>query len=92
MANTHTSEEPREHPAARAARMVKEYHQETLEKIAGGFVFRREGADVNAQLREFCELNIAECDAIIERASRMDPSMIEPSMAILAEAMAPADV
>lgn len=77
--------EPPEHPAAKAARKVREYHVETLEKIAGGFVFTKDGVNVNEHIKAACEANIKECDALIERADRMDPSLHAAAQAILDE-------
>lgn len=80
------AEDKPEHPAARAARMIKGYHEETIARIDGGFIFMREGVDCNAELREACVKGIAECEEVILRTSDLDYKSSNEAMAILMEA------
>lgn len=75
-----------EHPAYRAARMIRELHVENIEKIDSGFVFERDGVSVNDEMRKSCMEQIALCDSIMHRADGMDPKLWEPSALILIEA------
>ncbi len=79
-----------EHPAKRAARMIKELHEENIKKIDNGFVFYRklengDLQDVNVEMRKQCLEQIAMCEHIIERADVMDPRLFEPAQLILDE-------
>ena len=75
-----------EHPAYRAARMIRELHVENIEKIDSGFVFERDGVSVNDEMRKSCMEQIALCDNIMHRADGMDPKLWEPSALILVAA------
>jgi hypothetical protein len=74
-----------EHPAYRAARMIRELHAENIAKIDGGFVFLKDGVDVSAEMRKSCEEQIAMCDIIMARANKLDPKLWEPSAVLLGE-------
>lgn len=62
-----------EHPACRAARTIKALHEDNLKMIADGYIFMRDGVDVNETIVQACKEQIAQCDAIIERARTLDP-------------------
>ena len=64
-----------EHPAARAAKMIKELHQQTIELIDAGTVYERDGVSVNDEVRSACSTQIEVCDSIIERAKSMPISL-----------------
>jgi len=64
-------EKIQEHPAHRAARMIRELHEQNIAKIDAGTIFTKDGADVTAQIRAFSEEQIALCDKIMERAREM---------------------
>jgi hypothetical protein len=74
-----------EHPAYRAAKMIKELHEENIAKIDGGFVFLKDGVDCSAEMREECVKQIAMCQQIMERSKDMDPKHWEPAALICAE-------
>ncbi len=74
-----------EHPAYRAARMIKELHEENIAKIDGGFVFIRDGVDVSAQMRQESSVQIELCRQIMARAESMDPKHWAPAALILDE-------
>ncbi len=76
----------KEHPLVRCARMIIGYHQETIDKIDGGFQFTREGVDCNDELRAECVGHIAECEALLLRAEHGDPTIHNAAMVIMAEA------
>lgn len=75
-----------EHPAYRAARMIKELHQENLKKIADGFIFMKDGVDVSSEMKTACEEQIKMCEDIMARAESMDPKLWEPAQMILHDA------
>lgn len=77
------SKEPSEHPAARAARMIKELHQATIDLIDGGHVFKKDGVDVNYQVRDACLKQMDVCDGIIARADQMPVSLSGDAFLIL---------
>jgi len=81
------ADEPRSdvHPAYRAAKMIKDLHQENIAKIDGGFVFLKDGVDCSAEMREQCVQQIAMCDEIMKRSKNMDPKLWEPAALILSE-------
>lgn len=72
-----------EHPAARAARMIKELHQATIDLIDGGRVFKKDGVDVNYQVRDACLKQMDVCDGIIARADQMPVSLSGDAFLIL---------
>lgn len=78
-----------EHPAHRAARMIKELHEENIAMIDGGFTFMKivdgVGTCVNDEMRRSCEEQIAMCDQIMERSKTMDPKHWAPAAIILEE-------
>lgn len=74
-----------EHPAYRAARMIKELHEENIAKIDGGFVFMRDGVDVSEQIKSESTAQIELCNQIMKRAENMDPKYWEPAALILGE-------
>lgn len=74
-----------EHPAFRAARMIKELHEENIAKIDGGFVFVREGVDVSAEIRAESAKQITLCEQIMSRAETMDPKHWQPAAMILSD-------
>jgi hypothetical protein len=77
--------EPTEHPAYKAARMIRDLHTETIEKIDGGFIFLKDGVDCSAEMRAQCVVQVALCDQIMERAKSMDAKMVAPAQLILDE-------
>lgn len=82
-------EEPKpevEHPAKRAARMIKELHEENIKKIDDGFVFFKGDVDVSEEMRAACVEQIKMCEQIMARAEHMDPSLWEPSLQIATDA------
>ena len=74
-----------EHPAARAARMIKELHQQTIDKIDAGFVFTKDDVNVNEQVRAECVKQLAACDEIIARAEGMSQETSIAAAMILAD-------
>ena len=72
-----------EHPAHRAARMIKELHEKNIAMIDSGHVFERAGINVNAEIRAACVQQIALCDAIMQRSHDMSPKLMEFSAEIL---------
>lgn len=74
-----------EHPAHKAARIIKEMHGENIAKIDGGFVFLRDGIDVSADVKRESTAQIVLCEAIMARAEHMDPKHREPAKLILDE-------
>ena len=65
--------EKEEHPAYRAAKMIKELHEENIAKIDGGHVFMRDGVDVSADIKRESAAQIHLCQQIMDRAEHMDP-------------------
>lgn len=74
-----------EHPARRAARMIRDLHIENIALIDSGHVFKKDGVDVNTEMRQACVEQIAICDKIIERSEHMDAKHYEPAALMLAE-------
>jgi hypothetical protein len=74
-----------EHPAARAARMIKELHEENIALIDSGHVFLRNGVDVGEQIKVASLEQITLCNHVIERAATMDPKFFDMSHMILIE-------
>jgi hypothetical protein len=77
--------EPAEHPAYRAANLIRELHAETIAKIDGGFVFLQDGVDCSADMRAKCTVQIALCEQIMARAKDMAPMHTASAGAILDE-------
>lgn len=75
--------EKTEHPAARAAKLIRSIHQENLAMMDGGMIFMRDGVNVNEEMRAACEEQIAQCNVLIARAEYMDPKLFAPSMKVL---------
>ncbi len=71
MSDEQPKDDAKEHPAARAARMIKDLHQQNIDMIDGGHVFERDGVDVSQQIREASVAQLAVCDDIIARADSM---------------------
>jgi hypothetical protein len=65
--------EKEEHPAYRAAKMITELHEENIAKIDGGFIFMRDGINVNEDIRRESTAQIHICEQIMARAECMDP-------------------
>lgn len=63
----------KEHPAYRAARMIRDMHQKTIDMIDEGHVFKRDDKDVSQDMREQCLEQIGACEQIMDRAEHMDP-------------------
>lgn len=61
-----------EHPAARAARMVKEIHEETIKLIDSGAKLTKDDVPVQDEIREACLLQVKQCDDIIARIAADD--------------------
>lgn len=74
-----------EHPAYRAARMIKELHEENIRVIDGGQLFMQNGVDVTDEMRKQSAAQIVLCDQIMNRAAGMDPKHWEPAAVILNE-------
>jgi hypothetical protein len=74
-----------EHPAARAARMVKELHQRNINLIDNGHVFTRDGENVNEQMRAASIAEMAKCDEIIRIAPGMSKELTIKADAILGD-------
>jgi hypothetical protein len=72
-----------EHPAYRAAALVKELHLETIKLIDGGQVFLKDGVNVNDEIKSRCEEQIIVCDDLMRRAKTMDPKLWEPAFKLL---------
>lgn len=77
------SSEKIEHPARRAARMIRELHEQNLKLIAEGQVFLKDGVDVTQDIASASAQQIELCNAIMARAEHMDPALHKPSGAIL---------
>lgn len=77
--------DPPEHPAARAARMIKQLHNDTIAKIQDGHVFEKDGVNVNADVVAACREQIALCDAVAARAPHMPVSLAGDAFMILKE-------
>lgn len=75
--------EIKEHPAAKAARMIKQLHQDTIDLIDKGTVFMKDGVDKNFEVRDACLKQIDICDQIIERAPNMPVSLSGDAFMIL---------
>lgn len=72
-----------EHPAARAARMIKQLHQDTIDLLNSGRLFTKDGVNVNYEVRDACMKQIDLCDKIIERAPNMPVSLSGDAFMIL---------
>jgi hypothetical protein len=75
-----------EHPAYRAAKMIKELHEENIKRIDEGTVFLKDGVDCSAEIRAASAEQIDLCIAIMERAAHMDPKLWEPASLLLKDA------
>ena len=75
--------ELKEHPAARAAKMIKQLHLDTIAKADAGFVFEKEGKDVTFEVVDACHKQIDLCDGIIARADSMPVSLSGEAFMIL---------
>lgn len=77
---------PPEHPALRAARVIRQMHVDTIAKIDGGFVFHKtndagETVGCSDEMRVACEEQIKLCDGIIENLGRLEhmpPELLQP--------------
>ena len=58
-----------DHPAIKAARAIRELHVETIAMMDGGFEFKKDGENVNDQVRAACSEQIMLCDEIIANAT-----------------------
>lgn len=74
-----------EHPAFRAARMIRDLHIQNIERIDGGLLFFKDGVDVSAEMREQCVVQIKLCDEIMARAVNMDPKHWKPAAILLSD-------
>lgn len=80
-----------EHPAARAARMIKELHEQNIALIDGGQIFYKtdeatgEQVDVSLEMRKQCAEQIQMCEHVIEHAPFMKPESFTISTELLAE-------
>jgi len=75
--------EIKEHPAARAAKIIKQLHLDTIAKADAGFVYEREGKDVTFDVVDACHKQIDICDQIIARADKMPASLSGDAFMIL---------
>ena len=73
----------KEHPAARAAKIIKQLHLDTIAKADAGFVFEREGKDVTFDVVDACHKQIDLCESIIARADQMPTSLAGDAFVIL---------
>lgn len=60
-----------EHPAHRAARMIRELHEQNIARIDSGTIFTKDGVDVSAEIRAASEEQIKQCDVLMERTKNM---------------------
>src|SRR6478752_3018082 len=74
-----------DHPAYRAAVMIRDLHKENIEKIDSGFIFLKDGVDCSSEMRAQCVVQIALCEQIMKRAETMDAKMVAPAQVILDE-------
>lgn len=74
-----------EHPALVAARLIRDLHLATIEKIDAGFVFLKEGVNVSDEVRAQCTVQIELCKQIMKRAATMDAKLVAPAQVILDE-------
>lgn len=77
--------DPETHPAYKAAKMIRDLHTETIEKIDAGFVFLKDGVDCSAEMRAQCAVQVVLCEQIMKRAETMDPKLVAPAQVILDE-------
>lgn len=83
-----TAEDKTEHPARRAARMIRDLHTDNIDLMDRGHVFMRDGVDVSEEMRKQCEAQIKLCDEIMARAENMDPLHWSPSLQLCEEVSA----
>jgi len=81
-------EEIKEHPAARAAKMIKELHEQNVKRIDSGTVFTKKNddgtvEDVTALIYEKSLEQMDVCDQIIARAPNMPASLSGDAFMIL---------
>jgi len=72
-----------EHPAAQAAKIIKQLHLDTIAKADAGFVFEKDGKDVTFDVIDACHKQIDICDQIIARADQMPVSLAGDAFVIL---------
>lgn len=77
-----------EHPARKAARIIKKLHLDNIDLINAGHVFLKDGVDVSEEMRASCHEQIKLCDEIMQRAENMDPSHWSPSLLLCEEVQA----
>lgn len=83
--------EEQEHPAHRAARMIKEMHEKTIEMIDNGQKFTHtdketgEVKDVSQEMREKCAEQVIMCDEVMARAAGMGPEHTAQAQELLVE-------
>ena len=82
--------EKEEHPAARAARLIKELYEQNITMITNGFVFTRTNEDgsiedVSELIRQKSLEQIAACDEVIRRAPGMNEELTFQADGILGE-------
>lgn len=75
--------EPPEHPAVRAARVIKDLHVQNITLIDGGQQFTRDGHLVSDEIRAESVKQIELCDKIIEAADQLTPGSAPIAQAIL---------
>lgn len=75
--------ETKEHPAMRAAKIIKQLHLDTIAKAEAGFVFEKEGKDVTFEVIDACHKQVDLCDGIIARADTMPVSLSGDAYMIL---------
>ena len=75
--------ELKEHPAARAAKIIKQLHLDTIAKADAGFVFEKDGKDVTFDVIDACHKQIDLCENIIARAGSMPVSLSGDAFVIL---------
>lgn len=84
--NTRTEAgEKLEHPAYKAARVIRQLHTDNIELINSGYVFMKDGVDVSDSMKASCEQQIKLCNEIMQRAENMDPSHWSPSLLLCEE-------
>jgi len=73
----------KEHPAARAAKIIKQLHQDTIDRMDAGTVYSENGTNRNFEVRDACLKQIDLCDGIIARADQMPASLSGEAFMIL---------
>lgn len=68
---TFESIDPPEHPTVRAARMIRELHEQNIALIDSGHQFTKDGVCVNEKMKSASLAQMKLCDSIIAGASML---------------------